>query len=83
MVRISKWKQINNEYFDDVERCVTIDAWKTGNPNEQGKIIAKVYEDKEKGTVYIDKKAESDEYAQEAIRETQELFGSNPNIYKY
>ena len=64
---MSKWSQIQNTFFDDVEKCYTIDAWLTDDPNEQGKVIAKVYEDGTKGTVYIDEDARTDEYAQAMI----------------
>lgn len=71
---MSKWKEIRNDNFDENERCITIDAWKTSNQNEEGKIIAKVYEDGEKGTIYIDKEAETDEYAQKMINEVIMMF---------
>jgi len=64
---MSKWKEIRNDYFDEDEQCVYIDAWLTDDDNEEGKVIAKVYVDGEIGTVYLDKDAEFDFEAQESI----------------
>lgn len=44
-----------------------MDAWKTGDDNEEGEVIAKVSEFGE--TVYLDAEAEDDEYAKEVISE--------------
>lgn len=79
---MSKWKEIRNDNFDEIERCITIDAWKTNNDNEEGKVIAKVYEDGNKGTVYIDADAETDEEAQTAIEEVIMKFEAFPEYYK-
>lgn len=64
---MSKWNEIISDYFNEDEECVHIDGYLTGNPNEEGKTIAKIYVDGKKGTEYIDKLAETDDYAQEII----------------
>lgn len=72
----SKWAEIRNDHFDEEEKCIFIDAWETDNDNEEGKVIAKIYEDGNKGTIYLDKDAETDEYAQEMINEIINRFES-------
>lgn len=73
------WSEIRNDYFDEDERCTYIDAWTTPNDNEEGVVIAKVYED---GVVeYIDDRARKDRYAQEVIKETvSELLNKYESI---
>ena len=44
-----------------------MDAWKTGDDNEEGEVIAKISEAGE--VVYLDVEAEDDEYAKEVIGE--------------
>ena len=44
-----------------------MDAWKTGDDNEEGEVIAKISESGE--VVYLDAEAEDDEYAKEVISE--------------
>lgn len=73
---MSKWAEIRNDHFDEEEKCIFIDAWETDNDNEEGKVIAKIYEDGNKGTIYLDKDAETDEYAQEMINEIINRFES-------
>jgi hypothetical protein len=63
----SKWAEIRNTNFNEEEKCFTIDAWKTKNDNEEGKVIAKVFEDI---LIYFDLDAKADMYAQEIINET-------------
>lgn len=64
---MSKWKNIRFDYCDD-NGFWSVDAWRTNNPNEQGKVIA--YIDSLTGRViYIDPLACVDEYAQEVIKE--------------
>lgn len=65
---MSKWREIRNNYCDEEEGKVYIDAWKTSNGNEEGKVIAKVnYKTKE--IEYLNEEAKTDEYAQEVIKE--------------
>ena len=69
----NKWKEIRNNFFDEEERCISIDGWKTKNNNEEGKVIAKVYVDTKK-IEYIDETAKLDKYAQEIIEETRSII---------
>ena len=66
---MSKWAEIRNDYCDEEEGKVYIDAWKTCNDNEEGKVIAKV-DYKTKEIQYLNEAAKTDDYAQEIINET-------------
>lgn len=66
---MSKWAEIRNDFTDEEEGVVCIDAWKTLNGSEEGKIIAKVNY-KTKKVEYLDNDAKTDSYAQEVINET-------------
>lgn len=65
---MSNWREIRNDYCDEEEGKVYIDAWKTSNGNEEGKVIAKV-DYKTKEIEYLNDAAKTDEYAQEVIKE--------------
>lgn len=53
---MSKWAEIRNDFYDDEEQKVYIDAWKTSNDNEEGTVIAKVNY-KTKKVEYLDNDA--------------------------
>lgn len=64
---MSKWKEIRNDYHNDDECYTSIDGWKTLRGDEEGTVIAKVFDD---GKIeYLDDAARTDEYAQEVIAE--------------
>ena len=66
---MSKYGEVRNDYYDEVENKVYIDAWLTCYDDEEGIVIAKVnYKTKE--IEYFDEDAKTDEYAQEVIEET-------------
>lgn len=66
---MSKYGEIRNDFYDDMEQKVYIDAWFTEDDNEEGVVIAKVnYKTKE--IEYLDDDARTDDYAQEKINET-------------
>lgn len=75
------WAEVRNDYFEDsidslegdVLARITIDAWKTSDDNEEGKVVACVMLSK-RGEVlvdYHDNVARMDEMAQEAITEAK------------
>ena len=65
---MSKWSDIRCDFFNEEEEKYFVDAWKTGNDNEEGKVIAKL--DLANETVeYLDEDAKTDEYAQAVINE--------------
>ena len=65
---MSKWREIRCDFFNEKEERYYVDAWKTGNDNEEGKVIAKI--DLANGTVeYLDEDARTDEDAQVVINE--------------
>lgn len=66
---MSKYGEVRNDYYDEEEYKVYIDAWETYDDNEEGTIIATVnYKTKE--IEYFDDDARTDEYVQEVIAET-------------
>lgn len=66
---MSKYGEVRNDYYDEVENKVYIDAWFTYDDNEEGIVVAKVnYKTKE--VEYLDEDARTDEYVQEVINET-------------
>ena len=67
---MSRWSEIRDDFFDEEERCVYIDAWRTDNDDEEGDVIAKVYVDTPK-VEYLDERARTDAYAQEVIDEVK------------
>ena len=66
---MSKWAEIRNDYCDEEEGKVFIDAWKTDSDSEEGTVIAKV-DYKTKEVEYLNNAAKTDSYAQEVIAET-------------
>lgn len=66
---MSKYVEIRNNFYDESEQKVYIDAWVTEDDNEEGVVIAKVnYKTKE--VEYLDSDVKTDSYAQEIINET-------------
>lgn len=66
---MSKYAEIRNDFYDEEEKNVYIDAWFTEDDNEEGTVIAKVnYKTKE--VEYLDNNAKTDKYAQAVINET-------------
>ena len=76
---MSKWREIRNDYCDEEEGKVYIDAWETSSGNEEGKVIAKV-DYKTKEVEYLNETARTDSYAQEIINEVLEEI--DDGIYK-
>lgn len=67
----SKWAEIRCDFCDEDEDMWYVDAWLTDDPNEEGKVIAKIDLGSKK-VEYIDKDARRDPYAKEVIREMLE-----------
>lgn len=66
---MSKYGEVRNDYYDEKESKVYIDAWFTYDDNEEGIVVAKVnYKTRE--VEYLDDDARTDEYVQEVINET-------------
>jgi len=69
---MSYWGEIRNDFIDD-DGVAHIDAFLTADDNEEGKVIAKV--NTLTGTVeYLDARAETDEYAQEMIKDVETIL---------
>jgi hypothetical protein len=72
------WNEIKADYdeleadepSDDIVKCVCIDAWLIDNPDEEGRVIAKIILTKsgDSGVVYIDNVARTHTQAQEIIQ---------------
>ena len=66
---MSKYGEVRNDYYDEKESKVYIDAWFTYDDNEEGIVVAKVNY-KTRDVEYLDEVARTDEYVQEVINET-------------
>ena len=65
---MSNWGEIRNDFIDEDKGIATIDAWVTEDDNEEGTVIAEI--NIVTGLVtYMDTRAETDDYAQEVIKE--------------
>ena len=64
----SKWTEIHCSQFDENKGVYPVDAWRTSDDNEEGKVIAEI--DLENHCVaYYDEDAKTDTYAQSVIQE--------------
>lgn len=61
------WSEIRNDFEDD--GYINIDAWVTGDDNEDGRVITKIHK-VIKQVEYIDLRTKTDKYAQEVIQES-------------
>lgn len=39
------YTEVRINFYDDIDECWSVDAWKTSNPNEEGQVVAKIYDD--------------------------------------
>lgn len=78
---MSKWAEIRNDYCNEEDGKIYIDAWKTCNSNEEGKVIAKV-DYKTKEIQYLNEAAKMDDYAQEVIAETLNSIDNGDYEYR-
>lgn len=65
---MSKYAEIRSDFVNKEENALYIDAWKTNNPNEEGKILAKIDLDSKEVT-YLDKGAKTDDEVKSVINE--------------
>jgi hypothetical protein len=42
--RFSPFAEIRTDFYDEIEKCTTVDAWKTSDENEGGVVTARVYD---------------------------------------
>ena len=63
----SIWTEIRCDFFDEEEQAWLVDAWKTGDDNEEGEVIAKI--SKYGSVYYVNDNAKQDVYAQAIINE--------------
>lgn len=68
---MSKYAEVQSNYYDDEEERQYVDAWFSDDDNEEGVVIAKI--NFATGEVeYLDEDAKMDSYAQEVISEVIE-----------
>lgn len=67
------YSEVRNDYYDEEDHFYRIDAWKTGDDNEDGKVIAVVHYPSA-DVYYIEPEAMSSPMAQEAIKERVEAI---------
>lgn len=65
----TKYGEIRNDYANEDDRYISIDAWLTDDDSEEGTVIARVNMDTYV-VEYIDPNASYDPYAQKIIQET-------------
>jgi N-methylhydantoinase B/oxoprolinase/acetone carboxylase alpha subunit len=63
------WAEIKADHRDEETGITYVDAWITGNDDEEGKVIATI--DDYGNATYVDERAKSDKYAQEVIQEAR------------
>ncbi len=61
------WAEIKTDYTEEATGITHVDAWVTGDENEDGRTIATI--DDKGFTTYIDERAKKDEIAQEEIQD--------------
>jgi hypothetical protein len=63
---MSNFKEVRSNYYNEEEKATYIDAWKTANDNEEGKVVVKVFDN---GTVeYLVESAKTDALIQDEIQ---------------
>lgn len=62
----SRWSEIRCNFYDEQDGFWRVDAWKTNDNDEEGKVIAMI-DSVTSRVVYVDKSARIDDYAQEII----------------
>lgn len=79
MNKQSKWSEIRNDYIEDVDdfHVLHIDAWETGDDNEEGTVIAKLIGINKNGEPHIylshhDPDAMIDPYAKGTIEDAKQ-----------
>lgn len=61
----SDYAEVRIDFYDEIDNVWCVDAWKSSNDNEEGKVVAKI-SDKGKVT-YLDRDAERDPLVRETI----------------
>ena len=71
----TKYCEVRNDYYDESAHFTTIDAWKSDDDNEEGKVVAVVHD---RGDYwYTDPEAINDPMVEQAIKEVQNRLGCN------
>lgn len=75
--KVTVYAEIRYDFFDESEKCYTIDAWKTEDDNEEGIVVAKVYEDGK--IIFLNEEAQKDVNVLAAIEELSKEKVMNEN----
>jgi len=75
----SIWSEIRTDFIDEEANVQYIDAYVSGDDNEEGKVIATINLDT-KVVSYKDERAKTDEKAQEAINNALADLGGDDNL---
>ena len=68
--------EVRNDYYDESDHFWRIDAWKTSDDNETGKVVAVIH-DPSGDVYYIEPEATFSPLAQEAIKQRVESIKNN------
>jgi hypothetical protein len=67
--------EVRNDYRDEAAHFTTIDAWRTGDDDEEGKVVAVVHDSGDYW--YIDPDAINDPMVEQAIKEVQQRLAKD------
>lgn len=71
----TKYCEVRNDYYDESAHFTTIDAWKSDDDMEEGKVVAVVHDSGDYW--YTDSEAINDPMVEQAIKEVQNRLGCN------
>lgn len=60
------YAEVRSNFYDEEDKCIVIDAWKTSNPDEEGLAVAKIYDNGNVDYLYPDSRY--DKIVQEEIK---------------
>ena len=60
------YSEVRIHHYDDIEQYWCVDAWKTDDPNEEGRVVATI--DDDFNVTWLDDKAKDDVLVNEEIR---------------
>lgn len=75
------WEEVRCDHLDEIDLFWRVDAWKTDDDCEEGKVIAYI-DDLTGRVLYIDPLARTDELAQEVIMEKVRELDDGISVYK-
>ena len=61
------YAEVRCDFYDDIDGYWCVDAWRTNDNDEEGEVVAHVYNDG--SVVYLDKEAKQSAYVKAIIKE--------------